>query len=224
MRGDPASGAGIAEAVPHVEIILHGVSSPYRDTQKIDVTGARLLLETARRAGVQYFIYISIVGLEEIPFPYYQRKLDAEALIEEQPVPKSILPATQFHSSLNPRFLPLLFRLPIALIPMDLKFQLIAAKEVAGQLFEVVACEPAGRLPDIGGPEVAPLGEIARTWKAVRCVRRPLVHLPLPGAVADAYRRGYARVPEKAYGRIKWEEWLELRYGQSVCERLVEAG
>jgi uncharacterized protein YbjT (DUF2867 family) len=54
------------------------------------VGGTRRLLEAARAAGVSHLVYISIVGVDEIPFGYYRRKLAAERLIESSGVPFSV--------------------------------------------------------------------------------------------------------------------------------------
>ncbi len=58
-----------------------------RHDGSVDVQGTRLLLEYARNAGVGHFIYISIVGVEQIPFAYYRHKLQAETLIQDSVVP-----------------------------------------------------------------------------------------------------------------------------------------
>jgi hypothetical protein len=61
------------------------------------VDGTARLLDQARAAGVHHFIYISIVGIDQIGYSYYQHKLAAERLIEASGLSWSILRATQFH-------------------------------------------------------------------------------------------------------------------------------
>src|SRR3989337_3515075 len=104
------TGEGLAEAVAGVDVIVHCASSPFRRTREVDVEGTRRLLAAAGRVGVSHFVYISIVGVDRIPLPYYKAKLAAERLIEESGVPYSILRATQFHSLID-RFLGTLVRL-----------------------------------------------------------------------------------------------------------------
>src|SRR2546425_8312672 len=87
---DLASGEGLAEAVVGVDLIAHCATSPFR-TKSTDVEGTRRLLEHARSAGTAHLFYISIVGIDRIPFPYYKHKLATEKLIEESGVPYSIL-------------------------------------------------------------------------------------------------------------------------------------
>jgi hypothetical protein len=47
-----------------------------------------------------------------------------------------------------------------------------------------------------------------------RGLRRPIVHLPLPGKTAAAFRNGYNTCPEQKAGTMTWEEWLQETYGQ----------
>src|SRR6266487_1510649 len=48
-----------------------GVRGLYRAMHAVDVLGTQRLLEHAGRAGVRHFLYISIVGVDQIPFGYY---------------------------------------------------------------------------------------------------------------------------------------------------------
>ena len=47
---------------------------------------------------MKHLLYVSIVGIDRIPFAYYQLKREAEQVIASCGVPFSILRATQFHS------------------------------------------------------------------------------------------------------------------------------
>jgi hypothetical protein len=74
-----------------------------------------------------------------------------------------------------------------------------------------VAAGPAGRLPDIGGPEVLAFGAMAKVWFAARGMRRPILPLPMPGGFANAVRHGYLTCPEQKYGKITWAEWVKRK-------------
>src|SRR3990172_6438701 len=103
-QGDLATGEGLAEAVSGVDAVIHAATSPFRRTRQTDVEGTRRLLDAAGAAGEPHFFYISIVGIDRIPLPYYKAKLAAEKLVEESAIPYTILRATQFHSLID-RFL-----------------------------------------------------------------------------------------------------------------------
>ena len=100
VQGDLITGAGLIEAVADMDAIIHAASATTQLTkaQSIDVVGTRRLLAMAREAGVSHVVYVSIVGMEGIGYPYYQAKLAAEAIVQENIVPWSILRATQFHT------------------------------------------------------------------------------------------------------------------------------
>ncbi|MDP2676024.1 MAG: NAD(P)H-binding protein [Dehalococcoidia bacterium] len=206
------TGEGLAEAVAGVAVIVHAASSPFRRTREVDVEGTRRLLEAAKAAGVSHFVYISIVGIDRIPLPYYKHKLAAEKLIEESGVPYSVLRAPQFFTLMD-EILGNLLRFPVGVYPAGFKFQPIDPGEVAERIVQQAEAGPGGRLPEIAGPEVRSAVELARVWLKARGKRRLLVPLPLFGKVAGAYRAGYNCAPESKYGRITWAEWLSRRYG-----------
>jgi uncharacterized protein YbjT (DUF2867 family) len=210
-QADIESGAGLAAALAGADVVVHAASSPARHTQQIDVAGTRRLLDTAREARVGHFAYISIVGIERIPFAYYRAKVAAEELLRASGLPWSILRATQFHTLIDGR-LRGADRFALFLVPSDLKFQPIDVGEAAERMAEVVAAGPSGQLPDIGGPEVLTLGAMARAWMAARGRPRRLIHLPLPGGFATALRQAHNTCPDQRYGRITWADWLRENY------------
>jgi uncharacterized protein YbjT (DUF2867 family) len=203
---------GLAEAVAGVEAIAHCASSPFRKTYEVDVEGTRQLLEAAKAAGVSHFLYISIVGIDRIPMPYYKMKLAAEKVIEDSGVPYSILRAPQFHSLLD-RLLGAMLRLPVGFLPGNAKFQLMDPGEVAERMVEAIAAGPGGRLPDIGGPEVRAMSDLAKAWLKATGRRRLVLPLPAFGKVASGFRAGLNCAPDARDGRITWEQWLERKYG-----------
>lgn len=203
------SGDGLAEALAGVDGVVHTAS--HVSKRQVDVDGTGRLLEKSGQAGVEQLVYISIVGIDQIDFGYYKNKLAAERLIEASDVPWTILRATQFHS-----FVALILRsftrLPLAFIPKNWGFQSIAEADVADQLLAAVQRGPAGRLPDIGGPEILPLDQMARAWLAAQGKRRAIVHLPMPGGLSAGFRRGLNTVPDNRVGEITWAQWLAARY------------
>lgn len=203
------AGQGLAEAVRDCDVIVHAATDP-QHAQQIDVVGTRRLLEAAREAGVAHIVYISIVGIERTPFPYYTHKLAVEEMITSSDIPWSILRATQFHEFVD-LFLQKATRFPfVALIPTDFKAQTVDAREVAQRLCELVASGPVGRVPDYGGPQVLTIGEMTRAWLAWKGIRRTIVPFWLPGAFARSFRRGDNTCPdEPLHGQITWTQWME---------------
>jgi uncharacterized protein YbjT (DUF2867 family) len=219
VRGDLLTGENLEEAVDGIKTIIHCASNPYRKTRQTDVGGTERLLQIAERAGVSHVVFISIVGVDCNPYyPYFRVKLDAERVIARSPVPWTILRATQFHD-LVLRALRILDRLPILLVPKGFVGQPIDTGEVVDRLIELSLASPAGRVPDVGGPEILTSSELAHTYLEALGHRKRLVEVPVPGKAARAWREGAQLCPEQTYGSIRWQEFLhEALHGQTNDE------
>ncbi|HEU4881865.1 MAG TPA: NAD(P)H-binding protein [Longimicrobium sp.] len=206
-RMDVETGAGVREALDGVDAVIHAASDPRRHAI-VDVEGTRRLVEAARAAGTAHLVYVSIVGVDRIPFGYYRSKLAAEQIVAASGVPHSILRATQFHSFVDTMTAGAA-RVPLILpLPTTFRFQSVDTGEAAARFVRAAEEEPGGRLRDFGGPQVLTWGQMAAPWKAARRVRKPTVHLPLPGALAAAFRAGL-NTSDGDRGTIRWEDWLE---------------
>ncbi|HEX8503448.1 MAG TPA: NAD(P)H-binding protein [Pyrinomonadaceae bacterium] len=215
-RADLLTGEGLAAAVEGAHAVVHAASDPRR-AEAVDVGGTRRLTEAARAAGCAHLVYISIVGVDVIPFGYYRRKLAAEGIIQSSGVPFSVLRATQFHSLVD-FLLAQAARVPLLMpLPTDFKFRSVDEAEVAARLSACVAAGPRGRLPDFGGPEVLTLGEMARAWARAKNVGKRIIHLPIPGALAAAFRAGKNTAPEGERGVTGWADWLARRDGAGAA-------
>ncbi len=198
-------------AVRGAQTIIHCASSPFRKARQADVEGTKRLLEAAITAGVSHLVYISIVGIDRASsYPYYRIKLDTERVIEGSPVPYTILRATQFYD-LVLMVVRLLERTPVMVVPNGFSGQPIDAGEVAGRMVELALSDPAGRVPDIGGPEVRTVADIVRGYLEVTGRRKKTLMFWLPGKTARAFREGALTCPNNRYGEIRWEEFLRGR-------------
>ena len=213
-KADILTREGLVEALRGVDIVVNCASNPWQDTYETDVTGTKHMLQVARAEGVQHVLHISIVGIEHIPYTYYQHKLAAEEVVHDSGVPYSILRVTQFHTLLDQmlQMVKKISWLPVLPLPKNLQFQLIDPADVAKYLTPFVVAEPGGRLQDLGGPEVLTLAEIAREWMGIHGLRRPLIHVPFPGKVGQGFRAGYNTVPEHRYGTVTWRKYLHDKY------------
>jgi len=208
------TGEGLEEAVEGVGAIVHCASSPTK-TRQIDVEGTERLLKSANRAGISNFVFISIVGVDRNPYyPYYRMKLEVERMIEGSGVPWTILRATQFHEFLS-RFVQLLGRGPVALSPKGFLLQPIDIGEVADRLAELAISGAAGRVPDVGGPEVKTFADFARTYFEAASVKKRVLEVPVHGKMARAWRNGAQVCPDQRYGRVTWEEFLSQTVNQT---------
>src|SRR5687767_9112191 len=71
--GDLAQGAGIKDAAEDARIVIHCASNA-RDAKAVDLDGTKNLLECVNRNALQHLIYVSIAGVDQSAYPYYQIK------------------------------------------------------------------------------------------------------------------------------------------------------
>jgi len=152
-------------------------------------------------------VYVSIVGVDEIPYSYYEQKHAVEQTVAESDIPSTIVRATQFHSFVAD-LLETASRLPVWPLPTGIRLQPIDVGEVADAIVDHATLDAAGRVPDIGGPEVRTVGDLARTYRDARGLRRPIVRLPIPGKTAAAFRAPGAICPDRTVGTVTWNEWV----------------
>ncbi len=213
-QGDVATGAGLGEALIGIDAVVHAATAavqPWK-LRGTDVVGTRRVLAMARAAGVRHVVYMSIVGMEGVTYPYYKYKVEAEAVMRENIVPWTILRATQFHSLME-TFLSAFSMVPgVAMIPKGWQFQPVDTADVAKRLVGVVTGRPAGLLPDFGGPEVRNLGSLALPWLAARQSRKRVVNLQLPFNFSRQFAAGRLLTPEHKDGTTTFEQFLEKRY------------
>jgi uncharacterized protein YbjT (DUF2867 family) len=203
-QGDLLANTGVDAAVDGVDVVVHCATQGTGDK---DVTSTENLITAARTAGVAHIVYVSIVGIDRIPLPYYKTKLRVEQTLEASGVGHSVMRATQFHDLIKTsftiqRFAPLLCTLK------GVRFQPIDTRDVAARLVELIDCEPAGRVADIGGPKVHTHGELARMYLAASGGRRPVVEIPVPGRIVAGYRSGANLARDNPAGSVDFAGYL----------------
>jgi uncharacterized protein YbjT (DUF2867 family) len=218
VMGDLSQGVNLDTALSGVAAIIHCASDPDHATAA-DVEGTQRLLEAARaaQASAPLLIYPSIVGIDSSPYGYYEAKRAAEALIERGPLPWTILRATQFHDLVL--WLLRSFGADTRdeiVIPDRMRFQSVDVEEVAARLVSSVECGPAGRAPDLGGPEVLTFEEMAAAYLRIRGHSATILTEPSAGALYDVFRSGVnlapTTAPVSARGVVTWDAWLRRRF------------
>ncbi|MFI5751962.1 SDR family oxidoreductase [Streptomyces sp. NPDC051644] len=206
---DLRDGRGLDVAVEGVDTIAHCASTPRGG----DDTAAGHLIEAAKRAGVPHLVHNSIVGVDRLPLGYYRIKHRVERMIEESGTGWTILRTTQFHD-LVLRIVAGAARLPVMPLPAGVRMQPVDSGEVTDRLAELAASAPAGRVPDMGGPEIRALPELARACLGATGRKRPLMPVRLAGKAYAGYRRGDHLSPERAVGKATFEEFLAERFSR----------
>jgi len=215
--GDLSTGAGVEAAVQDVDVIVHCAGGARGDDKK-----ARHLLRAAMVAGTHHVVTISVVGADRVPvvtavdramFAYFASKRAAERVVAQSGVPWTTLRATQFYD-LCLLVAQYMAKLPVIPVPMGFRFQPVDAGEVASRLVELALGAPAGLVPDIAGPRVYGMDDLLRGYLGAVDKRRVLMPIRLPGRAARAVAAGANLAPERAVGRLTWEEFLAGRTGE----------
>jgi len=216
VTADLATGDGVEDAVVGIEVVLHLAGSSKGDEVK-----TQHLVDAAQRAGVGHLIYISVVGADRVPmasavdrmmFGYFGSKAESERIVAGSGLPWTTLRATQFHdlTLLTARGMA---KMPVVPVPSGFKFQPIEADEVAARLVELALGDPAGLVPEIGGPQVYEMSDLVRSYLQATGKHRLIMPMRLPGMAAQAFRNGANLNPGRAVGQRTWEDFLEERAG-----------
>ena len=208
ITGDLTSGEGLHEAVAGVDAIIHCASAP-QNAQQVDVEGTRSLLQIAGTGGSPHIVYPSIVGIDRSTYSYYIAKRETEGVIEQGPLPWTIVRATQFHDYVLRIILSFgADTLPIVHVPEGMRFQSIDVGEVANNLVSLMEQGSLGRTPDMGGPQILTIEEMTETYLHIRGRKATVRSEVLPGNRFNVFRSGINLVPDHAVGTINWEAFL----------------
>jgi uncharacterized protein YbjT (DUF2867 family) len=196
---DLATGEGLAAALDGVGTVVHLATSRSKD-----IGHTRRLLDAM--TAHQHLVFISIVGVDRIPYGYYRDKVASEQAIEASGIPFTIIRVTQFHGFVN-EVLEAQRRLPVTIV-LPVSAQTIHMPEVAERLADLATAAPAGRVADLGGPEQLTLREYARQWQAARGLKRPIWALRIPGKTVAAFAAGHHMPGLPGAGRVTYREYL----------------
>lgn len=158
------TGEGIAEVLKGASVVVDVSNSPNWEESAVMnffVTSTRNLLTQEAVAGVKHHVALSVVGTQQLSdSAYFRAKIAQEKLIEDGPIPYSIVHATQFFE----------FVKGIADISMvgdevhlpPVLFQPMSADDVASAVARVALEPPLQSTVEIGGPEQFRLDELVR--------------------------------------------------------------
>jgi uncharacterized protein YbjT (DUF2867 family) len=207
---DLTTGEGLDAALEGVDAVVDAISSPPispAETREYFGTTTRNLLAAEERARVRHHVLLSIVGIHRVEGnPHYWGKREQERLIEEGPIPWTIVPATQFHD-----FAALAVgwteRDGVATIA-PLLVQPIAPDDIANVLAEIATGEPQGRYVDVAGPETQDLVDMARRTNDV--LGRNVKLVPTWSGVFDESMAGNVMLPgeDARIAPTTFDDWL----------------
>jgi uncharacterized protein YbjT (DUF2867 family) len=210
--GDLETGAGITDAVAGTGTVVHLASA-----KKGDATTTDRLVRAAADAGVEHLVYISVVGVDRLPWGYFKEKLAAEQVVIAGPVPWTMMRATQFYEMIYAGARRLA-KLPVVPVPRGFPVEPVDPADVADRLVELALGPPAGRVPDLAGPERTSFAGTLRDLLRVTGKKRPVLPLPLPGM--SKVNAGALLAPEGTQagtpqrGKRSWPDFVAARMRQ----------
>jgi uncharacterized protein YbjT (DUF2867 family) len=228
VHADLGTDHDLAAAVAGVHVVVHAATnSPaarrggfrpldfVRSPTDVDIDGTGRLLTAARDAAVQYFVHVSIVGLEHMAAinPYSRVKLEAEQLVRESQLPWSIVRATGFYWLLARMLAKMTRRSPV-LLPGDVHMQPVDSDEFADFVVAAVADGQRGEHQDFVGPEALTMRELAEQYLAARGLRRRIWNAPLPRRAKGALEAGNTSLCARR-GTTTWAVWLDQEFGRA---------
>ena len=219
VTGDLLTGEGVGPAVDGAGVIVHCASG-----NKGDADATRNLVRAASSLPeAPHLVYISIVGSELVSFGYTREKLEAERLVSGSGLPWTTLRVTQFYDLIF-KGARALARLPVVPVPAGFVIQPVDSGEVAARLADLALAEPAGRVPDMGGPQVISFADLLRAYLRASRRHRPVAPVWMPGiravrAGALLVAPGQAAAPGYAAGQRTWEDFLAGRLRQPAHGR-----
>jgi len=218
FTADLRTGQGIEPAVTAAAGIIHCATATRGDAE-----ATRNLVAAASRAGSAHLVYVSIVGVDRIAsWGYPKAKLQSEQIVAESGLPWTILRVTQFYDYClaNARRLS---RFPVAPVPAGFTVRPVDSRDVAGRLVELALGKPAGRAPDMAGPQVSSWADLLRGYLKATDRRRWVLPVLIPGT--RAVRNG-ALLPPPGHtvGSRTWDQFLNAGSEEVAAGQHVDKG
>jgi uncharacterized protein YbjT (DUF2867 family) len=158
------TGEGLAEALKGASVVVDVSNSPsWEDAAVMNFfeTSTRNLLSYEADAGIAHHVALSVVGTDRLSASgYFRAKIAQEKLINESSIPYSIVHATQFFEFLKGLADISVVDGKVHLPPV--RFQPMAADDVATALAEIALGAPVNGTVEIAGPEQFRLDELVR--------------------------------------------------------------
>ena len=210
---DPAS---VARAVAGSDAVIN-LAGAFDDMQAVQADGAGHVAAAAKSAGARTLVHISAIGADSDGASAYARsKGDGEAAVRRAFPHAAILrPSIIFgrEDHFINRFAAIIRLAPVVpVIAAGTKFQPAYVGDVAEAVVAALGDDAAGKLFELGGPQVLTMAELQR-WIAEATGRKPLF-VELPDAVSAVLATAFGWAPGAP---ITKDQWLMLQRDNVVA-------
>jgi uncharacterized protein YbjT (DUF2867 family) len=160
------TGEGLDDALAGAQVVVDVTNSPsFEDKAVLEFfeTSGRHIVAAEGKAGVTHHVALSVVGTDRLPENgYFCAKLAQEHLIEESPIPYTILRSTQFFQFLGSIAQEGTIGQTVHVSPALV--QPIAADDVAATLAIIAVSPPVNGIVEVAGPERVSLAELVKRF------------------------------------------------------------
>jgi uncharacterized protein YbjT (DUF2867 family) len=205
------TGEGLTEALAGASVVVDVSNAPSFEDQAVlefFQTSTRNLLAAEAAAGVGHHVALSVVGTERLAESgYFRAKIAQEKLIQDSPIPYSIVHATQFFEFIRGIADAATDGHTVRLAPAFI--QPMAADDVAGAVAKVALGAPVNGIVEIAGPESFRLDDLIR--QDLSAHHDPRVVITDPHAqYFGATLHECTLIPGEGalLGEIQFEDWL----------------
>jgi uncharacterized protein YbjT (DUF2867 family) len=158
------TGEGLAGALAGAAVVVDVSNSPsFEEKAAMDFfqTAGRNLTAAEVGAGVRHHVALSVVGTDRLQDSgYFRAKLAQEQQIKSSPIPYTLVHATQFFEFV--RAIAQFSTVGDAVHLPPVRFQPMAAEDVASAVAAAALAEPANDTIEIAGPDTFTLDEPVR--------------------------------------------------------------
>ncbi|HEU4509099.1 MAG TPA: SDR family oxidoreductase [Pyrinomonadaceae bacterium] len=205
------TGEGLAEALKGASVVVDVSNSPSFDdaaVMEFFTTSTRNLLASEAEAGVGHHVVLSVVGCDGLPDSgYFRAKVAQEKLIQESPVPYSIVRATQFFEFVK-RIADSATEGNVVRLP-SVSFQPLAADDVATVVAKTAVGSPVNGMIELAGPEQFRFDElVSRGLRAGNDPRQVIVDPHARYFGAELSERSLVPSDGALLAETRFEEWL----------------
>ncbi|WP_413668194.1 SDR family oxidoreductase [Mucilaginibacter sp. Mucisp86] len=204
------TGAGLAEAMSNTDIVIDLANSPSFEDQAVlefFQTAGRNLLAAEINAGVKHHVALSIVGTDLMQnIGYMRAKKVQEDLIKKSGVPYTIVRSTQFFEFLKGIADQATVGNEVHL--SDVRFQPIAAEDVATFVARYALMAPVNGTTEIAGPERFALYEVVARYLRHANDQRKVLSDGKPSYYGgEISHKALVPAGQAELGTINFEQW-----------------
>lgn len=205
------TGEGLDAALAGAQVVVDVTNSPsFEDKAVMEFfeSSGRHIVAAEVKASVKHHVALSVVGTDRLQESgYFRAKLVQEHLIEESPIPYTILRATQFFEFLGA--IAQEGAVGQTVHVSSALFQPIASADVAATLATIAVSPPVNGIVEVAGPERVSLAKLVQRFLSTTGDPRQIM--------ADSHARYYGLVlndqsltpgANPRLGSTTFDEWV----------------